>query len=200
VLNFLQSSKQKPSLLSHDDLRKLFHELGHAMHNLLSKTTYGRFHGTNVDTDFVEVPARMFENFVWNPTILSSMSCHYSHLSPEYMQLWQAEQSQSENESRKQPPKNLPEDVAKKLKLGKHVNGAIYKMLSLHYSKFDIAVHSQTDRDLSAEELATLYDDMRHKLSGLASSNTIDGTSSNGFSCFRAVVGNYDAGYYSYVL
>jgi metallopeptidase MepB len=200
VLNFLQSAKEKPSLLTHDDLRKLFHELGHGMHNLLSKTNFARFHGTNVDSDFVEVPARMFENFVWNPTILSLMSCHYSYLSPEYLQTWQKEQT-TRDTLPKQPPRRLPMNVAKRLKEVKYVNGAIYKMLQLHHSKFDIAAHSQIERDCSVEELAGLYDGMRHDLSGLAGISEIDGKPSNAFSAFRSIVAlNYDAGYYTYIL
>src|SRR6202012_5651153 len=131
------------------------------------------FHGTNVDGDFQEVPARMFENFVWNPTILSSISFHYSHLSPEYFQAWQSEQS-SKGSVSKQPAKHLSEEVARKLNEGKYVNGAIYKMLQLHHSKFDITAHSQVDRDLSTDELAALYDSMRHELSGLAGISTFN--------------------------
>jgi metallopeptidase MepB len=170
------------------------------MHNLLSKTTFGRFHGTNVDSDFQEVPARMFENFVWNPTILSSMSCHYSYLSPEYKGSWQKDYS-SEQEMPEQPSKHLPEDLARRLNDGKYINGAIYKMLQLHHSKFDIAAHSQIDRDRNSEELAVLYDGLRCELSGLDGSSGIDGKPSNAFSAFRSIVGlNYDAGYYTYIL
>ena len=142
----------------------------------------------------------MFENFVWNPTILSSMSCHYSYLSPEYLQAWQKEQS-LENRLLSQPPKHPLEDLAKRLNDGKCINGAIYKMLQLHHTKFDIMAHSQTDRDRSEKELATLYDGMRHELSGLAGISAIDGKPSKAFSAFRAIVGiNYDAGYYTYIL
>jgi metallopeptidase MepB len=170
------------------------------MHNLLSKTSFARFHGTNVDSDFVEVPARMFENFVWNPNILSSMSCHYSYLSPDYLHIWEKEQTANDTIP-KQPPKHLSINVAKGLKEVKYVNAAIYKMLQLHHSKFDIAAHSQTERDFSVEELAALYDGMRHDLSGLAGISEIDEKPSKAFSAFRAIVGlNYDAGYYTYIL
>ena len=45
VCNFSKPTPKKPSLLKHDEVVTLFHELGHGIHDLVSRTTYSRFHG-----------------------------------------------------------------------------------------------------------------------------------------------------------
>ncbi|KAG8819006.1 hypothetical protein FRC17_010634 [Serendipita sp. 399] len=62
VANLAKPTGDRPGLMSHDDVVTFFHEMGHAWHGLLSRTQYGRFHGTSVARDFVEAPSQMLEN------------------------------------------------------------------------------------------------------------------------------------------
>ena len=53
VCNFAKPSAGEPALLSYDDARTLFHEFGHALHQMLSDVTYESISGTAVARDFV---------------------------------------------------------------------------------------------------------------------------------------------------
>lgn len=55
--------------LSSDELETLFHEFGHVLHGVLSKTRYSFHAGTNVKRDFVEAPSQMFEEWTRRPEV-----------------------------------------------------------------------------------------------------------------------------------
>ncbi|QQR65192.1 Zn-dependent oligopeptidase [Candidatus Kaiserbacteria bacterium] len=77
VCNFSKPSKENPSLLSHDEVETFFHEFGHIMHDVLTKTRYESQAGFHVAWDFVEMPSQMLENWGWNKDILRKISGHY---------------------------------------------------------------------------------------------------------------------------
>ena len=52
------------------ELETLFHEFGHIMHGVLSKTRYVLNAGTGVKRDFVEAPSQMFEEWSRRPETL----------------------------------------------------------------------------------------------------------------------------------
>ena len=66
VCNFPPSTKETPSLLRHDDVVTLFHEMGHALHHMLSKVDENGVSGVNgVEWDAVEFPSQFLENFAY---------------------------------------------------------------------------------------------------------------------------------------
>jgi thimet oligopeptidase len=69
---------KKPSLLSHDDLEGLFHELGHALHTSLTRAPYATLSGYNVEWDFVETPSQALEEWAWQPQVLDAISGLYT--------------------------------------------------------------------------------------------------------------------------
>lgn len=77
VMNFNKGAEGEPVLLSYDDARTLFHEFGHALHGILSDVTYPMISGTNVDTDFVELPSQLYEHWFERPEVLRRFAVHY---------------------------------------------------------------------------------------------------------------------------
>ena len=72
--NFVKAAPGQPILISWDDAITIFHEFGHALHDLNSSVTYPSQAGTNVATDFVEFPSQLNENWLATPEILSKFA------------------------------------------------------------------------------------------------------------------------------
>ena len=77
VVNVCNFAKGDPSLLSYDDARTLFHEFGHALHQMLSDVTYSFISGTSVARDFVELPSQLYEHWLEVPEVLEKHARHY---------------------------------------------------------------------------------------------------------------------------
>lgn len=77
VCNFTKPTATKPSLLTYDEVRTLFHEFGHALHGLLSDCHYRSLSGTSVYWDFVELPSQLMENWVNEKESLDLYARHF---------------------------------------------------------------------------------------------------------------------------
>ena len=77
VINVCNFAKGDPALLSYDDARTLFHEFGHALHQMLSDVTYEMISGTSVPRDFVELPSQLYEHWLEVPEVLQKHATHY---------------------------------------------------------------------------------------------------------------------------
>ena len=77
VTNSTPPTADKPSLLTPDEASTLFHEFGHALHQLLSNSTYPGVSGTSVPRDFVELPSQIMEHWVLEPEVLKVYAKHY---------------------------------------------------------------------------------------------------------------------------
>ena len=89
LANFPKATADKPALLLFGDVVTLFHELGHAFHNLFGRTAMPTLGGTNVLRDFVELPSQMLENWCWQQSTLESLARHYKTGEPMPAQLLQ---------------------------------------------------------------------------------------------------------------
>ena len=77
VCNFPRPTGNMPTLLGLDETRTLFHEFGHALHNLLAQNRYVGTGMDKVERDFVELPSQIMENWAVEPQMLRIYAQHY---------------------------------------------------------------------------------------------------------------------------
>ncbi len=77
IANFSKSTKEKPSLLRHHEVKTFFHEFGHAIHALFGKAEMPTKAAYNTKVDFIETPSQLLEEWMWDRDILKMISHHY---------------------------------------------------------------------------------------------------------------------------
>ena len=82
VCNFSKPTADTPALLRFSEVETFMHEMGHAMHGMLSDVHYESLSGTNVKRDFVEMPSQVMENWCYEPEFLATFARHYQSGEP----------------------------------------------------------------------------------------------------------------------
>lgn len=168
VCNFPPSSETSPSLLRHDDVVTLFHEMGHAIHHLLSTVNENEVSGVNgVEWDAVEFPSQFLENFAYEPHVLKLFATHYK------------------------TQKTIPDDMIEKLVKSKNFLSATSMLRQLEFSLFDFKLHTQL---YQSDTVQDLLNEIRKETSLIKPPKY--NKFQNGFS--HIFSGGYAAGYYSY--
>lgn len=80
----------EPALMSHEDVVTFFHEFGHVLHHLLTRSELATYAGTNTVRDFVEAPSQMFEEWAWSKEVLDTFARHYQTGAPIPSETFQA--------------------------------------------------------------------------------------------------------------
>jgi peptidyl-dipeptidase Dcp len=75
VCNFTKPTAGQPALLTADEAETLYHEFGHALHNLFRDVHY--YGVASVPRDFVELPSQVNEHWVFEPEMLKEYAKHY---------------------------------------------------------------------------------------------------------------------------
>ncbi|WP_413577254.1 M3 family metallopeptidase [Bdellovibrio sp. HCB290] len=168
VCNFTKPTPTKPSLLTYDEVRTLFHEFGHALHGMLSDVTYQTLSGTSVYWDFVELPSQIMENWAGEKEGLDLFARHYETNEP------------------------MPAALIEKLKASQKFQAGYASCRQLQFGMMDMAWHTAdpsliTDVD-AFEEQATAETRLFPKVPGTNSSCSFS----------HIFAGGYSAGYYSY--
>ena len=168
VANFSPSSKDRPSLLRPYDVETLFHEMGHALHHLLSRVEEPFVSGiSGVEWDAVEFPSQFLEKFAYEPAVLKEFAYHYKTGEP------------------------IPEEMIQKLKESKNFMSALSMLRQIEFALFDMLIHIGRH---TAEDVQRILDQVREEISVIKppSYNRFQWSFSHIFA------GGYAAGYYSY--
>lgn len=67
----------KPVFLSFPEVSTIFHEFGHALNTILSKTEYQHLAGVRSPIDFVETPSTLMEHFCRDYRVVRTFAEHY---------------------------------------------------------------------------------------------------------------------------
>ncbi len=168
VCNFPASTDSVPSLLTHDEVTTLFHELGHAIHHLFTKVDQPFVSGINgVTWDTVEFPSQFLEYFAYEKDILKMFAKHY------------------------QTGEILDDYSIDKLINTKNYGSALATIRQVEFALFDFLLYQQPRNEEGIQEL---LDNVRQEFSIILPPKY--NKFQNGFS--HIFSGGYAAGYYSY--
>jgi oligopeptidase A len=169
--NFTPPTDTAPSLLTHDEVTTLFHEFGHLMHQLCSRTELRGLSMDGVAWDFIELPSQILENWCWEREALDLFAAHY------------------------ETGERLPDDLFEKMTKAKNFRSASHMMRQLGFSTIDFKLH----REYTKEQDGPILDYCREQMNDFAALPLPkDYGMIVGFThLFSSPVG-YASGYYSY--
>ncbi len=171
--NFEPGMDDEPALLTHNDVVTLFHEFGHGLHHMLTKSDYPSVAGINgVPWDAVELPSQFFENWCWQPEALNLISGHYETGEP------------------------LPPAMLANLLAAKNFQSALFLNRQLVFAVFDFKLHlANKPEHFTAQYVQQCLDDVRAEIAVVPAPDY--NRFQHGFS--HIFGGGYAAGYYSYL-
>lgn len=200
MCSFARPKPEKPTTLGHFPVVLLIHELGHGIHDLVSKTRYARFHGPEATVvDYGETPSQMLENWCWQPAQLKAMSKHYSYLAPDYLAAWEVQ-----NSGEPQPPERIPDELlAKLLNSGSPRHDALHYLHQIYMCVFDMAIHQPESHDaVTKMDFTAMWNSIQRSICFYDDPAGLSGVNREGhaYTTFQHLMNDYDAGYYSYLL
>jgi thimet oligopeptidase len=78
VCNFPAPTASDAGLMDYSDVDTFFHEFGHLMHHILGgQQQWAGISGISMESDFVEAPSQMLEEWVRSPQVLAKFARHY---------------------------------------------------------------------------------------------------------------------------
>jgi thimet oligopeptidase len=78
VCNFPAPTADDPGLMDYGDVKTFFHEFGHLMHHILGgQQQWAGISGISMESDFVEAPSQMLEEWIASPQVLAKFAKHY---------------------------------------------------------------------------------------------------------------------------
>ena len=169
VCNFGRGSDGKPATFSHDEVTTVFHEMGHGLHQLLTRIGELAVAGINgVEWDAVELPSQFMENFCWEWEQVRAMTAHVD------------------------TGASLPRELFDRMLAAKNYQNGMFTVRQLEFGLFDMLLHSQYAP--AQESVLQLLDRVR----GEVAVNFPPAWNRFPHQFSHIFAGGYAAGYYSY--
>ncbi len=170
VCNQTPPSKDKPSLMSFDEVQTLFHEFGHGLQHMLTTVKLPQAAGiNNVEWDAVELPSQFMENWCFHKNTLLNIAKHY------------------------ETGESLSDENFEKLAKNRTFNCGMATLRQLHFAITDIRLHSNIKSNQGKNS-----NDIRKEIA--RNTTVIEPIQEDKFLCCFSHIfaGGYSAGYYSY--
>ena len=169
VCNFGRGANGKAATFSHNEVTTLFHEMGHGLHQLLTRIGELGVAGINgVEWDAVELPSQFMENFCWEWDHLQGMTAHVETGEP------------------------LPRALYERMLAARNFHSGMATVRQLEFGLFDMLLHSQFEP--AQDSVLALLDRVRAEVA--VNHPPVWNRFPHQFSHIFA--GGYAAGYYSY--
>lgn len=169
VCNFGKGAQGQPTTFSHSDVTTLFHEMGHGLHQLLTRIGELGVAGINgVEWDAVELPSQFMENFCWEWDRVQAMTAHVATGEP------------------------LPRALFDRMLAARNFQSGMFTVRQLEFALFDMQLHSEFDP--TQDSVQALLERVRDEVA--VNRPPAWNRFPNQFSHIFA--GGYAAGYYSY--
>ena len=160
--------KDRPALLTHDDVITLFHEFGHGLHHLLTQVDELAVAGiSGVEWDAVELPSQFMENFCWEWEALSRLTAHVDTGEP------------------------LPRALFDRMVAARNFQTGLQTLRQIELSLVDMRLHAEAD---APGRVQALVDEVRAEVAV----NPPPAFNRFQHSFSHIFAGGYSAGYYSY--
>ena len=172
-LNIPRPPAGQPALLTYDEVRTMFHEFGHALHEMFSDVRFPRFAGTSVPTDFVEYPSQVNEMWAVWPEVLQNYAKHYQTGAP------------------------IPAELVAKVEAAKKFNQGFTTTEYLAATLLDQAWHQLKPTEVPSPEGVVAFEAAALKKYGVDFAPVPPRYRTTYFS--HAFAGGYSGGYYSYL-
>lgn len=123
--------------LNSNELETFVHEMGHALHGILSKTRYSEQSGTSVERDLVEAPSQMYEEWARRLETLSKVADYCEPACPR-----------------------VDAAMTERLKDVKNYGRGLHYARQTLYAQYDMALHSKDAKNI---EPLKLWQEMESK-------------------------------------
>jgi oligopeptidase A len=169
VCNFGRGASGRPATFSHNEVTTLFHEMGHGLHQLLTRIGELGVAGINgVEWDAVELPSQFMENFCWEWDHLQRMTANVEMGEP------------------------LPRALYERMLAARNFHSGMATVRQLEFGLFDMLLHSQFEP--TQDSVLALLERVR----GEVAVNHPPAWNRFPHQFSHIFAGGYAAGYYSY--